>query len=108
MIEHRWNCPVVGGASPVVDDPGTDPCRCLRPAWYFPPPFRIPEAVEHRWAVVKVRNGKWSIRRRVPPGYLALLCRAGLHFITRYAEFAMDAWACQCRRDVIPWEAMRR
>lgn len=128
-IEHRWDCPVIGGGFPRVNYDEAERCRCIpaaerrdqlaayhvhidirryRPAWYFPPPFRVPEGTDHPWAVVKRKRGKWMWRRRVPYGYLNLLCRMGLHFITRYAEFQIDGWACQCRRDVIPWEAMRR
>lgn len=77
-------------------------------AWYFPPPFRKPEGVQHRWAQLRIAERRVWWRNHLAPGYLALLCRIGLHFIIKDHWWQADAWSCECRRNVLPREVIRR
>lgn len=79
---------------------------------YFPPPLHVPEGTNHPWAFLRIRRPlfrgePWVSRRRgVPCGYLRLLCRTGLHFMTE--QWQMDAYACACGREMLREEDIRR
>lgn len=78
----------------------------IRRVVFFPGRRHIPEGTEHPWAVFRWRRGAfWStvkFRRQVPPGYLRLACRMGLHFMVE--DFLWDAYRCECRKMVLRQE----
>lgn len=55
--------------------------------------------MEYRWALARWHNGRLQVRRGLPPGVLALLCRVGLHFMIRNPW--VDGYACVCRRQFL-------